>query len=206
MNINEFIKFQRKKKKLTLVQLAGQAGISYGMLYRLEEGSIKKPHPDLLKKIANSLALNYEDVLKKAGVIRAVKQSQKKKKQSKTLPLESLETLFEVKKTIITDTISVQTKGPVDNVVQCPDNAFLPFIKQGDRVALRKQDVLQDGTFNFIEDIDGSLELILTKKDNVTDDINQLKFPNLWVTNTLEKSKKGGYEIVAIISNSHHEN
>ena len=65
MKLNEYIKFERKKKKYTLMSLSNKANISYGMLYRLEDSSIKKPKPDLLQKISIALELDYKFLLKK---------------------------------------------------------------------------------------------------------------------------------------------
>ena len=68
MKINEKIRFERKKRELTLIALAKKANISYGMLHRLEDGRIASPHPELLK-VAYALDINYEDLLKVSGYI-----------------------------------------------------------------------------------------------------------------------------------------
>ena len=69
MNLNEFIKISRKEKKLTLIQLSKKADLSYSMLYRIEDGSLTNPHPDIIKKISYALQLNYQDLLYLAGYL-----------------------------------------------------------------------------------------------------------------------------------------
>ena len=69
MKINEKIRFERKKRELTLIALAKKADISYGMLHRLEDGRIASPHPELLKKVAYALDISYEELLKISGYI-----------------------------------------------------------------------------------------------------------------------------------------
>ena len=69
MNIPDLCRLARKEKNLSLIHLSQLSGISYSMLYRLEEGDIPKPHPDLLRKLAEPLNLAYETLLEMAGYL-----------------------------------------------------------------------------------------------------------------------------------------
>ena len=69
MKLSELFRLSRKERDLSLVQLSQLSGISYSMLYRLEEGDIAHPHPDILRKIAPPLLLDYEDLLHVAGYL-----------------------------------------------------------------------------------------------------------------------------------------
>lgn len=72
-----YLKEVRKNKKITLVDLAKIAGTSNSYLSQLENAKRNPPKPDLLKSIANGLALHdtneahtlYEELMKKAGYI-----------------------------------------------------------------------------------------------------------------------------------------
>jgi transcriptional regulator with XRE-family HTH domain len=69
MKLFERIKYERKRQKMTLIQLSKLASISYGMLYRLEEGGILEPNPDLIKSISKPLGLDYQQVLREYGYL-----------------------------------------------------------------------------------------------------------------------------------------
>ena len=67
MNINELIRYERKKNDFTLVKLAEKSGISYTKLVRIELGKIRYPKPDELRKIAAALNLQYESLMAAVG-------------------------------------------------------------------------------------------------------------------------------------------
>ena len=69
MKLNQFIKIARKEKGFSLVAFANEAGITYSMLYRLEDGSIVDPHPEILKKIAEPLSIDYKYLMDLAGYL-----------------------------------------------------------------------------------------------------------------------------------------
>lgn len=85
MKLADLFKLSRKERNLSLIQLSQQTGISYSMLYRLEEGDIEQPHPDLLRKIAPALCLCYEDLLSIAGYLQGCNDSPLKTSQSQNL-------------------------------------------------------------------------------------------------------------------------
>lgn len=67
MNINELIRYERKKNDFTLVKLAEKSGISYAKLVRIELGKVRYPKPDELRKIAVVLNLQYESLMAAVG-------------------------------------------------------------------------------------------------------------------------------------------
>ncbi|MDQ0257945.1 transcriptional regulator with XRE-family HTH domain [Evansella vedderi] len=68
-HIGEYIRFIRKQKKITLVDLAKKTGFSQPYLSQIEtnKNKDKPPAPDLLEKIAKALNTDYSTLLKKAG-------------------------------------------------------------------------------------------------------------------------------------------
>ncbi|MBI60261.1 hypothetical protein CL657_03485 [bacterium] len=136
MKLNDYIKLERKKKKLTLVQLAKKASISYGMLYRLEEGNIKQPKPNLLKKVAEALELNYESILLKFGYIGS-NDFDKKRSVLKEKEVYNL-TDFSNASTVVGGTILSANPTKNNIVVKSDTDDFLPMFKTGDILELKK--------------------------------------------------------------------
>lgn len=60
------IKEQRKIKNLTLVQLANVLDVSQGYLSNIENGN-RNPSPEVLKKLSETLELDYSELLHEAG-------------------------------------------------------------------------------------------------------------------------------------------
>lgn len=69
MKLNQFVKLARKEKGYSLVAFANEAGITYSMLYRLEDGSISDPHPEILQKVAEPLGVDYRYLMDLAGYL-----------------------------------------------------------------------------------------------------------------------------------------
>ena len=86
--LHELLDMARKNQDLTLLDLVNQSNLSYGMVYRILKGTIKKPNPQNLKKLALPLALNYEYLLEKAGYLTS---PEKKHKTQTILPILSWE-------------------------------------------------------------------------------------------------------------------
>ncbi len=63
MEIGEFIRNFRKKKQLTLNELAKKSGVSQPYLSQLETGKNNNPTSDTLEKIAKGLDLSYLELL-----------------------------------------------------------------------------------------------------------------------------------------------
>ena len=136
MKLSDYLKYERKKQKLTLVQVAKKASISYGMLYRLEEGSIKQPKPHLLKKVADALSIDYEKLLLKYDYITPGIQKKQKvqKQQKKVITLSD----FISKKNKIIGSVECIIKESVDEIVQCDIDNLMPMAKKGDFLGLKK--------------------------------------------------------------------
>ena len=136
MKLNDYIKLERKKKKLTLVQLAKKASISYGMLYRLEEGNIKQPKPNLLMQVAEALELDYESILLKFGYIGSndfdYKRSVLKEKEVYNL------TDFSSSSNVVVGTIVSANPQKNHIVIKSDTDDFLPMFKTGDILELKK--------------------------------------------------------------------
>ena len=58
MSLSNVLQLKRKAKKITLMQLADQTGISYGKIHRILNGKLEKPLPAVLKKLALALSLS----------------------------------------------------------------------------------------------------------------------------------------------------
>lgn len=69
LSLSHFIRKSRKKKQITLAELASATGISYSTLVRLETGDMPQPHPTLLKQISVGLGMDYISLMELAGYI-----------------------------------------------------------------------------------------------------------------------------------------
>ena len=69
MELSEYIKELRLKKKLTMRELGKIANINYSSISKIESGSIAKPEPLTLKAIAEPLGVDYLDLYVMAGYI-----------------------------------------------------------------------------------------------------------------------------------------
>jgi hypothetical protein len=58
------------------MQLAEETGLSYGKVYRILNGTLKNPGPVYLKKLSESLNLNYSQLLNLTGVISSYEDTQ----------------------------------------------------------------------------------------------------------------------------------
>ena len=67
MELYQILDITRQAKNITLLELVGKTKLSYGMVYRILNGSVKKPKPNILKLLAHHLELNYTSLLEKAG-------------------------------------------------------------------------------------------------------------------------------------------
>jgi transcriptional regulator with XRE-family HTH domain len=73
MKLSELLQISRKSRKLTLMDLVNKTGISYSMLYRILNGGLEKPTPDILEKLSEPLHLDYHYLLQVAGYIEVIK-------------------------------------------------------------------------------------------------------------------------------------
>lgn len=67
MEIGEMVKKQRNKLKFSQRQLAYLSGVSNTEIKRIEDGDRIQPSQEILKKIAEPLRIDYEDILRAAG-------------------------------------------------------------------------------------------------------------------------------------------
>lgn len=67
-NLGEYLKEQRLQAKLSLRQLAEQAGVSNPYLSQIERG-LRKPSADVLQQIAKALRISAEQLYIQAGIL-----------------------------------------------------------------------------------------------------------------------------------------
>ena len=64
INIGENIKKHRNKQGLSQEDFAKKSGVKYTTLTKIESGVIKKPSVFIMAKIAKTLGVNIEDLIK----------------------------------------------------------------------------------------------------------------------------------------------
>src|ERR1700759_647928 len=67
-SIGDYIRQQRKQAKISLRQLAEQAGVSNPYLSQVERG-LRKPSADILQEIAKGLRISAEALYVQAGIL-----------------------------------------------------------------------------------------------------------------------------------------
>lgn len=67
-SIGEYIRDQRKRAKISLRQLAEQAGVSNPYLSQVERG-LRKPSAEILQQIAKGLRISAEALYVQAGIL-----------------------------------------------------------------------------------------------------------------------------------------
>lgn len=65
--LGEYLKAQRKKQGLTLVELSKKSGVSQPYLSQIENGKGGIPSPEILFKLTNPLGLTHAHLMIKAG-------------------------------------------------------------------------------------------------------------------------------------------
>ncbi|MED4403728.1 transcriptional regulator [Metabacillus fastidiosus] len=69
IEFGKFLKRIREEKGLTLREIQELSGVSNSYLSQLENGKRGLPSPDILKKIYQSLDVDYYELMEKAGYI-----------------------------------------------------------------------------------------------------------------------------------------
>ena len=69
-SIGDYIKQQREQAKISLRQLAEQAGVSNPYLSQIERG-LRKPSAEILQQIARALRISAETLYERAGLLDA---------------------------------------------------------------------------------------------------------------------------------------
>src|SRR6476660_7769163 len=67
-NLGDYLKEQRIAARLSLRQLAEQAGVSNPYLSQIERG-LRRPSADVLQQIAKPLRISAEQLYRRAGII-----------------------------------------------------------------------------------------------------------------------------------------
>ncbi len=67
MSFKDFLKNAREKAGLGINELSRASGVSAPYLSRLEKGERRPPMPDVLKKLAPHLKVDYHDMMGAAG-------------------------------------------------------------------------------------------------------------------------------------------
>lgn len=67
MSFKDFLKNAREKAGLGINELSRASGVSAPYLSRLEKGERRPPMPDVLKKLAPHLKVDYNDLMRAAG-------------------------------------------------------------------------------------------------------------------------------------------
>jgi len=71
-SLGAYLRSERETAGLSLRQLAEAAHVAHGYLARLERGEQSNPTIEVLQKIAQALALDFDELLTKFGVQRTL--------------------------------------------------------------------------------------------------------------------------------------
>jgi transcriptional regulator with XRE-family HTH domain len=147
MKLSELLQISRKSRKLTLMDLVNKTGISYSMLYRILNGGLEKPTPDILEKLSEPLHLDYHYLLQVAGYIEKL-EIEKKSNALYKIPIinwDYCKHLFPFR-----DTIDAGFSDELYNIVQQPNNTFaliideerelFPIFQMNDLIVCQPQD------------------------------------------------------------------
>ena len=196
MKLNEYIKLERKRNKLTLMNLARKANISYGMLYRLEDESIRKPKPDLLKKVSEALNLDYQKLLKMAGYLEGVVEK-KDVVEKKEYVIYDFKSCFDVSKKEVFKKTYINLSD-VDFYVSNNTNTYVPFFNQNSILGLKKEKKISSGgKYLYKSNQDKTVCLLITK--NTEKQITYcFKYPNIIEPISIETLDGDFYKIIDI--------
>lgn len=78
LDIGKKIKEFRKEKKWSQQKLAEKAGVAYNVITRLEQGLSKEPTIQTVMKIARSLKIGVDDLLKESVIKRSERKRNEK--------------------------------------------------------------------------------------------------------------------------------
>jgi transcriptional regulator with XRE-family HTH domain len=196
MKLNEYLKLERKKNKLTLMNLARKANISYGMLYRVEDESIKKPKPDLLKKIAEALNLEYQKLLKMAGYLEGVVEKRDVVEKKEYL-IYDFQSCFQSSKKEVFKRSYIDSPD-VDFYVSANTNNYVPFFTKNSILGLKKEENLGSaGKYLYRCNQDEKIYL-LTTKNSEKKITHCFKYPNIIVPINVTSLNGSFYKITDI--------
>ncbi|RAP25792.1 hypothetical protein DID78_07205, partial [Candidatus Marinamargulisbacteria bacterium SCGC AG-343-D04] len=168
-----------------------------GMLYRLEDGSIRKPHPELIRKIAKPLGLDYDALLKQCGVVVTIHQ---KVGNADTVPIVDMITLFD-QEPIMKKNRNVLSQIKGDYAMECICDSMVPVCGKGDFFIIKRATkVLSNGM--YLIEKEKKAQLIITKKDNGSNKSKAYSFPHFFTPIKFNKEQQPMYQIMAVISSS----
>lgn len=72
----EYLRRNRKDKRITLVELAKETGLSQPYLSQIENGKRNTYKPDVLRKLSVALDIPYNDIVEKAGLLDVSKEKE----------------------------------------------------------------------------------------------------------------------------------
>lgn len=67
--LGKYLADRRSDKGLSIYRLSKLSGVSHSYISQLERGIKEQPSPEILKKLANHLGVEYSDIMVKAGYI-----------------------------------------------------------------------------------------------------------------------------------------
>jgi hypothetical protein len=167
MELHEILHYSRKKKKHTLISLSEVANIPYGILYRLETGKIKKPHPHLLKQISVPLELDYAQLLLKSGY-SLEKDEDKQSIAIKSFKLLHLDQLFSTQNQATKQSIDISLPLYKEftncSCVKIDSEEFFPVLCKGQYVLVKKMTHLNENSVYMCYTHDKKIVIGLAKK------------------------------------------
>ena len=195
MKLKQYIKLARKEKNFSLVYLANLSGLTYSMLYRIEDGSIIKPHPDILKKLAVPLEISYEQLLEYAGYITDdVKPAEESNLPIQQLPLlrwDSAIQFLTLPEKVPVDIshrsiLTAMTQSPLF-AIEITNHTYSPFFNPGEIILVHKTLSIKPLDYIIYLDTDentiGLKQLRLVGKKSVLTSLSQQDpLPDIGVT------------------------
>jgi transcriptional regulator with XRE-family HTH domain len=70
MQLGQYLRDLRLRKKLTLMKVNKLTGISIGYLCMLEKERRFSPHPEILRKLAEAYGVSIQEIMEAAGYLR----------------------------------------------------------------------------------------------------------------------------------------
>jgi transcriptional regulator with XRE-family HTH domain len=69
MQLGQYLRDLRLRKRLTLMEVNRLSGVSTGYLSMLEKGDRSSPHPDILRKLAKVYGVSIQEIMEVAGYL-----------------------------------------------------------------------------------------------------------------------------------------
>ena len=149
VSLSELLQLNRKSQNVTLEDLADQTGLSYGKIYRIMNGDIKKPDPEALKTIALVLNLDFRYLFQLSGYAITSNTDEKKSVRLPVLSWEYCYLAFPFMGPIepgLSDEQFVCDQEIEDGFVLIVDeqNQCLPYYHKGDVLVCAPHAAIQD--------------------------------------------------------------